>query len=64
MCSIKAVAKCLQGKGTFHWNPFLFIALPTVNNFSPIKAGRIAQAKMGQTFVNVLQIPVRICRPG
>ena len=45
MCSIKAVAMCLQGKGTFHWNQFLFIALPTVNNFSPLKAGRIAWAK-------------------
>lgn len=45
MCSIKAGAMCLQGKGTFHWNQFLFIALPTVNNFSPLKAGRVAWAK-------------------
>lgn len=36
---------CLQGKETFHWNQFLFIALPTVNNFFPLKAGRIARAE-------------------
>lgn len=46
MCSIKAVAMCLQGKGTFHWNQFLFIALPAFNSFIPIKAGRVAGAKM------------------
>lgn len=61
MCSIKAVAMCLQGKGTFHWNQFLFIALPTFNNFSPIKAGRIAWAKIEWTFANILQIPVHRC---
>lgn len=60
MCSIKAVAMCLQGKGTFHWNQFLFIALPTFNNFSPIKAGRINEQKIAWTSANVLQIPVHI----
>lgn len=47
--SIKAVAMCLQGKETSHWNQFLFIALPTVNNFFPLKAGRIAGAERMDT---------------